>query len=158
MLTICGTQVRGCGLWQSVQATPLCSWIEECQAIVGAPVWQLQAQVLPAGFLDLAVRIVAGGAVEAVGAANLVRAGNLLELLHVAVALVADSRRDRAQVLRGAAERRQILRRADVSLAAGRIARRPAAWNDARAIRPAGAAGSAVSPGWVVAGVPGGTL
>ena len=99
--------------------------------MVGAPVWQLQAQVLPAGFLDLAVRIVAGGAVEAVGAANLVRAGDLLELLHVAVAPVADSRRHCAQVLRSAAERRQILRRADVSLAAGGIARRSAAWNDA---------------------------
>ena len=45
-----------------------------------------QAEVLPAVFLDLAVRVVAGRAVEAVGTANLVRAGNLLELLHVAVA------------------------------------------------------------------------
>ena len=45
-----------------------------------------EAEVLPARLLDLTVRIVAGGAVEAVGAANLVRAGDLLELLHVAVA------------------------------------------------------------------------
>ena len=82
-----------------------------------------EAEVLPAVFLDLAVRIVAGRAVEAVGAANLVRAGDLLQLALVAVATVADSRRDRAEMVRRPVERREILLRADVSLAAARAAR-----------------------------------
>ena len=30
-----GTFERGCGLWQSVQATPAMPCVEECQAIVG---------------------------------------------------------------------------------------------------------------------------
>ena len=56
-----------------------------------------QAEVLPAGFLDLAVRVVACCAVEAVGTANLMWAGNLLVHLHVAVAAIADSWRIRAK-------------------------------------------------------------
>jgi len=57
-----------------------------------------EAQILPGGFLDLTVRIVARGAIEAVRAANLVRVGDLLQFTLVAVALVADSRRDGAEV------------------------------------------------------------
>ena len=99
MSTTCGTQARGCGLWQSVQATPLMLVDRGVPGHGRRAVWHLQAQVLPAGFLDLAVRVVAGGAVETVGAANLVRAGDLLEVLHVAVATVANPRRHGAQVL-----------------------------------------------------------
>lgn len=58
-----------------------------------------EAQILPAGFQDLAVRIVTGRAVKVVGTANLVRAGDPLEFLHVAVAFVADSGRHRAEML-----------------------------------------------------------
>ena len=50
--------------------------------------------------------IVAGGTVEAVGAADLVRAGDFLELREIAVALVADVGRHRAEIVRRSAERR----------------------------------------------------
>ena len=69
------------------------------------------------------MRIVAGGAVEAVRTADLVRAGDFLELLHVAVAFVADSRRDRAEMLRASPQGRESLRGANVTLPAGAIAR-----------------------------------
>ena len=65
----------------------------------------LQAQILAGLFPDLAVRVVAGGAVEAVGAADLVRAGDPLHVGLVAVALVADVRRGGAHVVRCAAQR-----------------------------------------------------
>ena len=67
-----------------------------------------QAQVLPRLFEDLAVRIVAGAAIEAVGTADLVRAGDLRQLGHVAVAAEAGIRRHRVQIVRGSAQRRQV--------------------------------------------------
>ncbi len=66
-----------------------------------------QAQVLAGRLFDLAVRVVAGRAVEAVGPADLVRPGDAEQVAHVAVALQAQVRGHRAQVVRGAAERRQ---------------------------------------------------
>ena len=69
-----------------------------------------QAQVLPGLLQDLAVRIVARGAVEAVGTANLVRAGDLRQLGHVAVAAEAGIRCHRVEVVRGSAQRRLIRR------------------------------------------------
>ena len=68
-----------------------------------------QAEVLAGRLADLAVRIVAGRAVEAVGPADLVRPGDAEQVAHVAVALQAEVRGHRAQVVRGAAERRQVL-------------------------------------------------
>ena len=62
-------------------------------------VWHVRHRSFRDLLQDLAVRIVAGRAVEPVGTANLVRAGNLLELLHVAVAPVADPRRNRAEMV-----------------------------------------------------------
>ena len=52
-----------------------------------------QAQVLSRFLANLSVRIVTGRAVESVRTTDLVRAGDLLELSHVAVALIADARR-----------------------------------------------------------------
>ena len=107
MSTPCGTFDRGCGLWQSVQATPAMLCVEECQAIVGE--WRLvavQAQVLPRRVEDFPVGVVAGGAVESVGAADLVRAGDPLQVRHIAVAAVADVGRNGAQVVRRDRRRR----------------------------------------------------
>ena len=68
-----------------------------------------QAEVIAGRLADLAVRVVAGRAVEAVGSADLVRAGNAQEVAHVAVALQAEVRGHGTQVVRGAAERGQVL-------------------------------------------------
>ena len=70
-----------------------------------------QAEVLAGRLADLAVRVVAGRAIEAVGSADLVRPGNAEQVAHVAVALQAEVRGHRPQVVRGAAERRQVLLR-----------------------------------------------
>ena len=59
-----------------------------------------KAQVLARALANLAVRIVARGAVETVRTANLVRAGNHLKFLHVAVALVANVGGDSVEVVR----------------------------------------------------------
>jgi hypothetical protein len=58
-----------------------------------------QAEFFPAFLFDFAVRIMARGAVEAVGSANLMRAGDLLEFLLIAVALVANVRRHGAHIV-----------------------------------------------------------
>ena len=68
----------------------------------------LQAEILPAFLFDLAMGIVARGAVETVGSANLMRAGDLLEFLLIAMALVANARRYGAQIVRSAAKRREL--------------------------------------------------
>ena len=68
-----------------------------------------QAEVLASRLADLAVRIVAGRAIEAVWPADLVRSGDAQQVAHVAVALQAEVGGHRAQVVRGAAERRQVL-------------------------------------------------
>ena len=141
-----------------------------------------QTQLAPRLLQNLPVRIVASRAIEPVLSANLVRPGNLLKLLHVAVAIVADPRRNRAEVLRASLQRRQVLRRPLVSLGAGRVAagrrlhrrdqRDRRQTLDRRCRRPrryrrlerrgnhrrAAAVVHRALPGVVVAGVPGGTL
>ena len=85
--------------------------------MVGARCVALQAKVLPACLFDLAVRIVASGAIESVGTADLVRAGYLLQFALVAMASVANARSNRAQVMGSPAERRHIFRGLDIALA-----------------------------------------
>ena len=76
----------------------------------------LQAKV-PAAFLqNLAVGIMARCAIKSIGTADLVRAGYLLQLAHVAMAPVTNVRRNGAKILGSPAKRRQILSRLDVSL------------------------------------------
>ena len=53
--------------------------------------------------------------------ANLMWAGNLLELFHVGVTAIADAGRNRAHVLRSSPERGQIPVRADIALIAARL-------------------------------------
>ena len=59
----------------------------------------LEAKVFSGFLADLPVWVVACRTVETVGPADLVRAGNFLEFTHIAMAPVANARRDGAQVL-----------------------------------------------------------
>ncbi len=68
----------------------------------------VQAELLSRALQDLAVGVVAGGAVEVVRTADLVRAGNLLQFLLVAVTAIADVGRDGAEVVRLSGQRRQL--------------------------------------------------
>ncbi len=84
--------------------------------MVGAVAMALETEVLAAKFYDLSVRIVASGAIESVGSADLMRAGYFLKFPHIAMAAVASTRCDGAQAMGSAAERRQIFRGFYVSL------------------------------------------
>ena len=59
----------------------------------------VQAELLARALQDLAVRVVAGGAIEIVRTADLVRAGNLLQFLLVTVTPITDVGGDRAKVV-----------------------------------------------------------
>ena len=82
----------------------------------------LQAEILPRLLFDLPMRVVAGGAVKAVGTANLVRAGNLPERPHVGVAAVAGAWGIRTQVVRRAAQRGRVPGWLDIGRGAALIA------------------------------------